>query len=163
MSGGTGAVDAQPATTREAHGDGYQALLRLSALDLRPLPTAVPSARLRARNVLLAWRLTHWAQDAELVVSELVTNAVRAAVQAAAGAEPEPVRLRLSARTDGRETCGVQVEVWDASDREPHRDRDGTRTEPGGWGLLLVESVSSRWGFYSTTGGGKVVWAVLGR
>jgi hypothetical protein len=33
MSGGTGAVDAQPATTHEAHGDGYQAVLCLSALD----------------------------------------------------------------------------------------------------------------------------------
>jgi anti-sigma regulatory factor (Ser/Thr protein kinase) len=111
--------------------------------------------------VLLAWRLSRWAEDAELVVSELVTNAVRAAVQAAAGAEPEPVRLRLSARTDGRETCGVQVEVWDASAHEPHCGHDGIRAKPGGWGLLLIESVSSRWGFYSTTGG-KVVWAVLG-
>jgi anti-sigma regulatory factor (Ser/Thr protein kinase) len=161
---GTGAIDAQPTITRDAHGDGHLAvLLRLSALDLRPLPTAVPSARLHARNVLLAWRLDHWAEDGELVVSELVTNAVQAAVLTAAGAEPKPVRLRLSARTDGREACGVQIEVWDASDEELQRDHDRARTEPGGWGLLLVEATSSRWGFYPTKGAGKVVWAVVGR
>ena len=39
--------------------------------------------------------------------------------------------------------------------------RDAPPDEPGGWGLVLVESVSERWGSYPTHGGGKVVWAVL--
>src|ERR1700729_2903419 len=76
-------------------------VLRLSALDLRPLPEAVPSARLHAKAVLMAWGLRGQAADAELVTSELVTNGVRYAIEDAAGGEPFPVRLRLSAPTDG--------------------------------------------------------------
>jgi anti-sigma regulatory factor (Ser/Thr protein kinase) len=137
-------------------GEDRQVLLRLSALDLRPLPGAVPSARLHARAVLREWGMAAVARDAELVVAELLSNAIRAAVGAAGrGGEPQPVRLRLTGRADG-----VQVEVWDASDAMPYRRR-AMAEEPGGRGLLLVEAYSSRWGTYRTRGGGKVVWATL--
>ena len=46
-----------------------------SQLELGALPTAVPCARLHARQVILEWGLTGLAHTAELVVSELVTNA----------------------------------------------------------------------------------------
>jgi len=143
--------------------DGTAVLLRLSALDLRPLDTAVPSARLHARAVLLAWGLRRMAPDAELITSELVTNAVRFAIEAAAGAEPLPVRFRLSARMNGHAITGAVIEVWDAHPALPERASGDPAEATGGRGLVLVEAYSARWGSYPTKGGGKVVWSVLAR
>jgi anti-sigma regulatory factor (Ser/Thr protein kinase) len=137
-------------------------VLRLSALDLRPLPEAVPSARLHAKAVLMAWGLRGQAADAELVTSELVTNGVRYAIEDAAGGEPFPVRLRLSAQTDGCAIHGVVIEVWDSHPALPERAVSGQpSTATGGRGLVLVEALSSKWGCYPARGGGKVVWSVL--
>ena len=101
------------------------------------------------------------AESAELVVSELVTNAVTATEAATDGGIPQPVRLRLSARMDDQRVQAVQVEVWDTVSSLPKPSRDAPPDEPGGWGLVLVESMSERWGSYPAPGGGKVVWAVL--
>jgi hypothetical protein len=49
-----------------------------SFLELGALPSAVPCARYHCRQVLWEWRLTGLAQSAELLVSELVTNAITA-------------------------------------------------------------------------------------
>jgi anti-sigma regulatory factor (Ser/Thr protein kinase) len=157
MNGRVGAMKDTPAAPALDCGTGEdrQPLLRLSALDLRPLPGAVPLARLHARTVLLEWGMADVARDVELVVAELLSNAIRAAVGAAAGGEAQPVRLRLTGRARG-----VQVEVWDASGAMPKR-RQAVAEEPGGRGLLLVEAFSSRWGAYRVPGGGKVVWATL--
>ena len=137
-------------------------VLRLSALDLRPLPEAVPSARLHAKAVLMAWGLRGQAADAELVTSELVTNGVRYAIEDAAGGEPFPVRLRLSAQTDGGTIHGVVIEVWDSHPALPECASGQPSEATGGRGLLLVEALSSKWGASPTRGGGKVVFAVIG-
>jgi hypothetical protein len=76
-----------------------------SYLELGALPTAVPCARLHARHLLWEWGLNETAADTELLVSELVTNAVKAT----AGQHQAAIRLQLSSDT----TC-VRVEVWDA-------------------------------------------------
>ena len=55
--------------------------VRQSHLVLAALPSAVPRARLHARLVLAEWDLKPLADTAELIVSELVTNAVRAAAK----------------------------------------------------------------------------------
>ena len=52
---------------------------RRSSLLLGALPSAVPCARLHARQVLWEWGLSEVAETAELLLSELVTNAVQAA------------------------------------------------------------------------------------
>ena len=70
-----------------------------SYLELGALPTAVPCARLHARHVLREWRLNGPAQDSELLVSELVTNAVKGT----AGRAEAAVRLR---RWSGA-SCGL--------------------------------------------------------
>jgi anti-sigma regulatory factor (Ser/Thr protein kinase) len=163
----TGCAGVDQGTTADVLTSGADAacplILRLSALDLDARPGAVPSARLHTRAVLVAWGLGQMADAAELVVSELVTNAITAAAGDAAGGVPQPVRLRLSARADSYRVHGVQAEVWDASDQPPQRGRDAPLDEPGGWGLVLVESMSERWGSCPAPGGGKVVWAVLTR
>jgi anti-sigma regulatory factor (Ser/Thr protein kinase) len=132
-------------------------VLRMSALDLAPLDGAVPSARLHARHLAREWGHAALAADCELIVAELVTNAVAAVARLGGAAGPPPLRLRLTCRDHG-----VQVEVWDASDDKPDPHRDRPIDEPGGWGLVLVDALSARWGSYRTAGGGKCVWAIVG-
>jgi anti-sigma regulatory factor (Ser/Thr protein kinase) len=104
--------------------------------------------------VLWEWGLAHLSEDVELLVSELVTNAVDAS---AAADGISPVRLWLLA--DGTR---VLILVWDASSRPPVPGDVGADSESGR-GLLLVEAVSQRWDWYlSADTGGKVVWATLG-
>jgi anti-sigma regulatory factor (Ser/Thr protein kinase) len=129
---------------------------RYSALDLRPLPGAVPSARLHARLVLLEHGHGAIAGTVELIVSELVTNAIAAAAGRDTETGPRPVQLRLL----GGDRV-VKIEVWDASDAMPPAGRDvGTEAESGR-GLFLVDMLSDRWGAYPTQGGGKIVWALV--
>lgn len=134
--------------------------LRHAALDLAPLDSAVPSARLHARLVLLGWGYADLASDGELIVSELVTNAARHARQAATRAGPPPVRLRLT-----EQAAGVQIDVWDGCGAMPQPGPSRTPDDDaeGGRGLFLVAAYAARWGTYATAGGGKVVWAVLAR
>ena len=91
-----------------------------SYLELGALPTAVPCARLHARHLLWEWGLTGLAADIELLVSELVTNAVKAT----AGQQQATIRLQLSS-----DSAGVLVEVWDADPGKQER-RDVCRTFP---------------------------------
>ena len=92
-------------------------------LELGALPTAVACARLHARNLLWEWGLDWLAPDAELLVAELVTSAVKAT----AARDEEAVRLRLS--SDGTR---VLIEVWDADPRPPAAEgsRPGRPTRP---------------------------------
>ena len=131
-----------------------------SSLELGAFPTAVPCARLHARCVLMEWGLASLAEVVELVVSELVTNAVQATAALADDRETRletrvpPVQLRLS--SDGH-VC-VAVQVWDGNHELPVR-RDAGPEAQGGRGLLLVERLSADWGSYRPLdSGGKVVW-----
>ena len=115
------------------------------------MPARCRAARLHARLVLLEWGLAALSESLELVVSELVTNGVRAS------------------RAMGRDA----VRMWLVSDLRPGRGlrlgrqpaasgagRPGADAESGR-GLLLVEALSERWGHFGYDGGGKVVWAVI--
>lgn len=122
-------------------------------LELGALPGAVPCARLHARHILWEWGLTSLTDQAELVISELVTNAMRVS-RAMRSAPPLRIWLLSDTRT-------VTVLVWDASSRAPARTQAGDDAEYGR-GLLLVEAASIDWGWYAPQGGsGKVVWALL--
>ncbi len=135
-----------------------------SYLELGALPTAVPCARLHARQVLWEWGLDALAETAELMVSELVTNAVRASADLTTGQYPgqrlagmTPVRLWL---TSDR-SC-VMIHVWDGDHRMPIRQEAGPEAE-NGRGLMLVDCMSAAWGSYMPErSSGKVVWARVG-
>ena len=145
---------------------------RRTHLELGALRGAVPCARLHTRQVLWEWNLSGVDEAAELVVSELVTNAVQASVEAARPglAEGEPAGVPsvwLWLTSDGRE---VVVKVGDGSPRPPVAaapDRD----EEGGRGLLLVETLSRAWGYYFPAdepdaegpekAARKIVWALF--
>ena len=119
-------------------------------LALWPLPTAVPCARLHARLILREWHVAELTDSAELITSELVTNASTACRSVEAVC---PIGLWLT--SDGRR---VVILVSDASQDPPVPMNPDTATE-GGRGLMLVEAVSAQWDWYSLPQG-KVVWAL---
>jgi anti-sigma regulatory factor (Ser/Thr protein kinase) len=126
----------------------------MTFLELAPLPGAVPCARLHAVNVLAEWKLDDLADDAALVISELMTNAVSAS--AALPARPS-VLLHLTA---GQRS--LRVEVHDSSPLEPVLCPPDSGAEHGR-GLAVVVALSARCGSQRTGRCRKVVWAELGR
>lgn len=133
-----------------------------SSLVLGALPTAAPCARLHARNLINEWGLGAVAESVELVVSELVANALLAS----RGSDGRPryqdgaglpcVRVRISS-----DRVRVLVEVWDENPRLPTPKTVGPDDESGR-GLMLVDAVCERWSWAVVSGcAGKVVWAEL--
>ncbi|SNT06332.1 SpoIIE family protein phosphatase [Actinacidiphila glaucinigra] len=111
--------------------------------DIPKDPAAVASARSKAARQLASWGLEDLAFTTELVVSELVTNAIRYG--------SDPVRLRLI--RDRTLSC----EVFDGSSTSPHM-RHARTTDEGGRGLFLIAQVAERWGArYAKCG--KTVWS----
>ena len=130
-----------------------------SYLELGALPTAVPCARLHVRQLAWEWGLDGLAESTELLVSELVTNAIQAMKQQ----DDQPaVRLRLSS-----DNARLLIEVWDADPRPPKPKELGAGDIPGleeegGRGLFLVAALSRDWNWYLTQEPiGKVVWCEL--
>ncbi|WUH43404.1 SpoIIE family protein phosphatase [Streptomyces sp. NBC_00444] len=116
---------------------------RVATWDVPPDPAHVAVTRQEATEQLAAWGLDEAAFVTELVVSELVTNAIRYG-------EP-PIRLRLI--RDRSLIC----EVSDGSSTSPHLRRAHAYDE-GGRGLLLVAQLTQRWGSRQTVNG-KTIWA----
>ena len=146
---------------------------RRTYLEFGALPGAVPCARLHARNVMWEWGLSDLDEAVELVISELVTNAIQAAAgpsRDAPGPDEENLGVPsvwLWLASDGRQ---LVVEVGDSSPRTPVPAETQLDVE-GGRGLLLVETVSRRWGYYfpAEEDDGhrkiirKIVWAQITR
>ncbi|MGP4000357.1 SpoIIE family protein phosphatase [Streptomyces sp. 8N706] len=110
--------------------------------DVPPDASAVASVRAGCREKLGEWGLEEIGFTMELIVSELVTNAIRYG--------SPPIRVRL---LHGRSlTC----EVSDGSSTSPRLRRAAT-TDEGGRGLFLVAQFAQRWGTRYTPGG-KVIW-----
>ncbi|MFJ1992389.1 SpoIIE family protein phosphatase [Streptomyces asiaticus] len=106
-------------------------------------PAAVAPLRAACAQRLRAWGLEDAVCTTELIISELITNALRY------GAPPLHIRL-LRDR-------GLVCEVSDGSSTAPHMRRAAT-TDEGGRGLFLVAQFAQRWGTRYTPHG-KVIWA----
>lgn len=134
-----------------------------SYLELGALPTAVPCARLHTRNVLHEWRLGALADTTKLVVSEILTNAVRTSAALACenlktGREIGLPVVLFWLTSDGHH---ILIQVWDGDHRKP-APRDADLAAENGRGLLLVETLSAQWGCHAPQGqNGKIVWAVV--
>lgn len=137
------AGDPETRSPRRPHND---------SLELGSLVGAIPSARLHARHVLREWGLDRLCDSAELVVSELVTNAVQATRHAGLH---EPICLSLLA--DDR---SVLVVVSDAIPDPPRPCRTDPAEERGR-GLMVVENLSDWWD-WKPARGGKLVRALVG-
>ncbi|MEE1827039.1 SpoIIE family protein phosphatase [Streptomyces sp. BE20] len=111
--------------------------------DLPSDPEIVSQARSLTTNTLARWELEELSFTTELIVSELVTNAIRHG----AG----PIRLRLIRHT------GLICEVADSSSTSPHL-RHARTTDEGGRGMFLVSQMAQRWGTRHTNRG-KIIWS----
>ncbi len=129
-----------------------------AACGLHPVPEAVRTGRDFARTVLLDWGLADLVDVAGLVVSELLTNALRHGVPTARPHGDDcPIRLRLLGQAPY-----LMCLVTDPGDGVPvHREQDPCAEN--GRGLTVVAACSVRWGWHLLDGGGKVVWALLHR
>ncbi|MFD3452572.1 SpoIIE family protein phosphatase [Streptomyces sp. NPDC058691] len=116
---------------------------RVAEWDVPGDPAAVSGVRAAVTRHLAGWGLEELSFTTELLLSELITNAIRY------GAEPIHVRLIL----DRALIC----EVSDGGSTAPHL-RYAASTDEGGRGLFLVAQFAERWGTRYTAQG-KVIWA----
>lgn len=107
------------------------------------LPFTTGAARTARR--LLREQVAEACSDVELIVSELVTNAVMH------GAGPIELVVRA-------EPGVVRVEVCDGSAQQPVMPTEQTRRPGGGRGLSIVAALTSNWGWHLNPPG-KCVWA----
>jgi anti-sigma regulatory factor (Ser/Thr protein kinase) len=154
MIGGTGTVTGRTTPHRPRLGSGASPAFHfVSALELAPLHTAIPCFRLHTVAILREWGLPRdLVEDAQMVVRELMTNAL----DASAGLpERPPITLRLLATGKS-----LVIEAWDQSplDLEP---RQADADDECGRGLTVVATLSDRWGWERTGYRRKVVWAEL--
>ncbi|MFR9799339.1 SpoIIE family protein phosphatase [Streptomyces sp. MS06] len=119
---------------------------RVATWDIPADPALVAPIRKQVGDQLDAWSLSEATFTTELVVSELVTNAIRYGSR--------PIRLRLI-----HDASTLICEVSDSSHTAPHLRRAKTWDE-GGRGLLLVAQLTQRWGSRHTHDG-KTIWAEL--
>ncbi|MFH8367794.1 SpoIIE family protein phosphatase [Streptomyces sp. NPDC018031] len=115
---------------------------RIAQWELPPEPAEVARMRAAVAARLAEWELSEVAFTTELILSELVTNAIRHATG----------RIRVRLLCDRTLIC----EVSDASNTSPHL-RYAASTDEGGRGLFLVSQFAERWGTRYTAEG-KVIW-----
>ncbi|MDG9718027.1 SpoIIE family protein phosphatase [Streptomyces sp. DH24] len=138
---------------RERHDDVALLAARLEGVEpetvtywyLAPHPRTAGQARRLARRTLRRWQLDPLLETTELLVSEVIGNAVRFATR--------PISLRIL-RTDV-----LRCEVGDDAPQVP-RMRHAQLSDEGGRGLWLVDQLADRWGA-TRLSTGKVVWFEL--
>ncbi|WP_442814409.1 SpoIIE family protein phosphatase [Streptomyces sp. NBC_01808] len=116
---------------------------KVAQWDVESDPAAVHRVRAAVSTLLAEWELEILQENTELILSELITNAMRHGVG--------PIKVRLL--RDHTLTC----EVYDHSLTSPHLRHAATMDE-GGRGLFLVAQLTARWGTRYTQDG-KVIWA----
>lgn len=164
MDGGTGAVGSwfavagkQAEPDKQVASTYYLRWPLVSVLELDLSEEASACARRHLRDVLPAWRVPRGlAVEAELICSELVTNAVQATGKLP---EPAPVGMRLLASARR-----LVLEVWDCHPGIPVRrppSEVASAEATNGRGLAIVAELSNRWGTRRLSAHVKSVWAEL--
>ncbi|MDH6537705.1 SpoIIE family protein phosphatase [Streptomyces sp. SPB4] len=116
---------------------------RIAEWEVSPDPAEVSRVRNACARRLSEWGLDDIAFTTELILSELITNAIRYGT--------EPIRVRLLYDR------GLICEVSDGSSTSPHLRR-AADTDEGGRGLFLVAQFAQRWGTRYTARG-KIIWS----
>jgi anti-sigma regulatory factor (Ser/Thr protein kinase) len=126
-------------------------------LELAAQPTAPGVVRGHVRAVACEWGLADLAETAELLASEIATNAVQESQRQRTRADRAVVPvIRLWVTSDG---VSMVIHIWDGSDEMPVF-KDVAADEENGRGLMLVAALSKDWGCYRKAQG-KVVWLAL--
>jgi hypothetical protein len=130
---------------------------------LGALPTAPGTARAHLRNTLAEWGMSTYEEVAELLASELMTNALVASTDS--DGEPIYVNGRMAViifRMLGYRDALV-LEVWDMMPSAPEVRQAGADDEHGR-GMFLVETLAYQWGRkVAPDWPGKCVWAEITR
>lgn len=121
---------------------------RQCRIDLVSRPAAAGEARKRVRALIGTWSIQVDWETAELLTSELVTNAVRHD----AG---EVITLAVGCRHG----C-LRVDVYDSASGRPGMAVGPSGDQEGGRGLLIVETLADEWGIYRTPTGKAVYFAL---
>ncbi|CNG76821.1 Histidine kinase-%2C DNA gyrase B-%2C and HSP90-like ATPase [Mycobacterium tuberculosis] len=128
-------------------------------MPLMGTPSAVGLARTFADTQIRKWDYPHILDNALLIVSELVTNAVRQTPD-------EEIRLQLS-----RDAYGIIIAVWDGAHELPKAKQMTELTledldlseeafdDNGRWGLHIIQALSAKCGVTADPAGGKWIWA----
>jgi anti-sigma regulatory factor (Ser/Thr protein kinase) len=127
-----------------------------TSLELLALPSAVPCARGHVRAMATEWGLQDLADTAELLASEITTNAIHASARLTATAVPI---IRLWVACD---QASITLHVWDASPGMP-LPKDASPDSESGRGLLLVQTLADDRGTYREPTGKTVVKVPPGR
>jgi anti-sigma regulatory factor (Ser/Thr protein kinase) len=122
---------------------------RARQLTLAATARAAGLARQATHEALASWQVAHLEETAVLLVSELVTNAVR---HAHTGGSALVLRLENA-------EPWLRIEVHDADPRPP-QPRTPDRLDGSGLGFVLIEALADNWGVRRATIG-KAVWAEL--
>jgi two-component sensor histidine kinase len=148
---------ARDAAARDAARSGRREALRVASCSIRPVDDSLDAARSFVHRTARAWHVDSLADDLALVVTELVTNALRHGLGGGTPAAGVDVALY---GTDSRVMCAVS----DPSDEAPVRVTPDISHESGR-GLQIVEALSMYWGWTALerdgASGGKSVWAVF--
>jgi anti-sigma regulatory factor (Ser/Thr protein kinase) len=135
---------------------GWERTPRIATCALSPEARSVRAARDFTFVTLRRWGTGYSSQDIVVVVSELVTNAVRHALPGP-GATGPPGRVRLGLLQHGpRLLCAVS----DPSAAVPVLRPCGSLAETGR-GLQMICTLSDQWGYTSPGESGKIVWATF--
>jgi len=118
-----------PVRPRPAEHPGY-------ALERNRVPQVAEEARAMVQTALTAWELLEHADAGELIVSELVANAVR-------HASGDTIGIHVGRPADDR----LRFTVVDQDPRRLPRLREPALSEDSGRGLLLLELIADRWGY----------------
>jgi Histidine kinase-like ATPase domain len=138
---------------------------------LSPVPEEARNARQFVRELLACWGLGYLTDDAELIIAELVGNAVRHGLRTSVPRlhQPRAGQTVTSSAVGGpfglrlcllRRVGEVMLAVTDPSDEAP-KPKAPSYSGESGRGLQIVGALSYVWGWSPIEGHGKAVWAVL--
>jgi anti-sigma regulatory factor (Ser/Thr protein kinase) len=128
---------------------------RQTHLELAAYPSAVPCARGHVRAVATEWGLADLADTAELLASEMVTNAVQASGWLRITDTPV---VRITVITDRQ---SLVIRVWDGSEDMPVRQQ-ARSGDDSGRGLMIIDALGADWGAYREADR-KIVWAKIAK
>ncbi|MER5649015.1 ATP-binding protein [Streptosporangium sp. NPDC002524] len=130
-------------------------------------PISPSFARSHVERTLARWGREELTEIAQLIISELVTNAIKATGDFGETGEDDIEKYAMHSGPSEYvwiglyETKGhVVLEVWDSS-RTPPKLTDADPDDLGGRGLRLVNDLAVAWGHRWPKSGGKIVWAAL--